>query len=167
MVLKRSIIFAFIAFFALTSPGLAKQKASGPHSGVQAAIEAHNRALNSHDLKGVMAAYAAGQNIVLMGTGPGEYYVGEDAIGGAYNQFFTKFEPNTLNFKSDVVTFGSRGNVAWFAVSTSIEGSAQSEKKERSFNISGTLEKVKGKWRIVSMHFSRLGAEAKGSEVPK
>jgi hypothetical protein len=44
-------------------------------------------------------------------------------------------------------------------VSTTIEGTLKNEKKERVLNMSGTLEKVKGKWRIVSMHFSRLGAE--------
>jgi hypothetical protein len=35
----------------------------------------------------------------------------------------------------------------------------KNEKKERVFNMSGALENVKGKWRMVSLHFSRLGAE--------
>jgi len=64
-----------------------------------------------------------------------------------------------ITFKYDWIAVGSRGTVAWFAVTTTIEGVVNNEKKERVFNMSGALEKVKGKWRIVSLHFSRLGAE--------
>ncbi|MCE5335966.1 MAG: nuclear transport factor 2 family protein [Desulfobacteraceae bacterium] len=167
MVLKRSVMLMFIAFFAFASPALAKQKGEGPDANIKAVIQKHNQALNSHDLKAVMETYATGPNAVLVGTGPGEFYMGEEAIGGAYNQFFTRFEPNTLHFKLDTIATGSRNGVAWFAASTSIEGSVQNEKKERAFNISGTLEKVKGKWRIVSLHFSRLGVEAQSGEAPK
>jgi hypothetical protein len=40
------------------------------------------------------------------------------------------------------------------------------EQKERTFNMSGLLQKEKGKWRIVSMHFSRLGAEEQQAVEP-
>ncbi len=122
-------------------------------------VEQHNKAFNAQDLKGVMTFYAADPNTVLMGTGPGEAYVGDEAIGGAYNQLFTRFEANTLDFKYDWICTGAMGNAAWFAVTTTIEGTVNNEKKERAFNMSGTLRKEKGKWRLVSMHFSRLGAE--------
>ena len=159
MVLKRVLVFILLVCLALVSPCVAQQRDTKVNAEVKALLEQHNKALSAQDLKGVMDTYSSDPNIVLMGTGPGESYVGEETIGGAYNQFFTRFDANTLTFKVDWVSVGSRGTVAWFAVTTTIEGVLKNEKKERAFNMSGTLEKVKGKWRIVSLHFSRLGAE--------
>ena len=144
---------------ALVSPCLAKEGGSNIMVEVKAVVEQHNKAFNAQDLKGVMTTYASDPNTVLMGTGPGEAYAGDEAIGGAYDQIFTRFDANTLSFKYDWICAGSMGNVAWFAVTMTFEGTVNKEKKERAFNMSGTLRKEKGKWRFVSMHFSRLGAE--------
>jgi ketosteroid isomerase-like protein len=145
--------------FALALPCLAQQRDTKVNADVKALLEQHNKAFSAHDIKGVMEMYASSPDVVLMGTGPGEVYVGDEAIGGAYDQFFNRFDANTLTFQYDWGSAASRGNFAWFAVSTTIEGTLKNEKKERVLNMSGTLEKVKGKWRLVHMHFSRLGAE--------
>ena len=170
MVLKRGLMFALLFWFALVSPCLAKKGDSKIMDEVKTVMEQHNKAFNAQDLKGVMTNYSSDPNTVLMGTGPGEAYAGDEAIGGAYNQLFTRFEANTLSFKYDWVAAGSKGNIAWFAVTTTMEGTVNKEKKERAFNMSGTLLKEKGKWRILGMHFSRLGAEqqpAMAAEPPK
>jgi uncharacterized protein (TIGR02246 family) len=168
MVLKRILLIGLLFCLAIVSPSLAKQGDSKVMSAVQALVEQHNKALNAHDLKGVMTTYASDPNTVLMGTGPGEAYVGDEAIGGAYNQIFTRFEPNTISFKYDWITVGSKGNMAWFAVATTMEATVNAEKRERAFNMSGTALNEKGKWRILSIHFSRLGAEQHESpEQPK
>ncbi len=126
---------------------------------VKTVVEQHNKSFGAQDLKGVMDTYASSPEVVLMGTGPGEVYVGDEAIGGAYGQFFNRFDANTLNFSYDWALAASTGNFAWFAVTTTISGAVKGEKKERVFNMSGTLEKLKGKWRFLGVHFSRLGAE--------
>jgi uncharacterized protein (TIGR02246 family) len=159
MVLKRVLVFMLLVCLALASPGMAQQRDTKVNADIKALVEQHNKAFNAQDLKGVMDLYSSDPNAVLMGTGPGESYVGDEAIGGAYDQFFSRFDANTLTFKYDWVAVGSRGTVAWFAVTTTIEGVVKNEKKERVFNMSGVLENVKGKWRMVSLHFSRLGAE--------
>lgn len=61
---------------------------------VKALVKQHNKALGEQNLKGVMETYASAQNVVLMGTGPGETYVGDEAIRGAYVQFFKRHEAN-------------------------------------------------------------------------
>jgi len=135
---------------------------------VKAVLERHNKAFNDQDLKGVMTIYASDPNTVLMGTGPGEAYVGDEAIGGAYDQFFSRFDAKTLEFSYDWILAASMGNFAWFAVTTTIAGTVKTEKRERVFNMTGTLMKEKGKWRILGMHFSRLGAEQQAAaESPK
>ena len=171
MILKRSLLIVMLFSLALASPCLAK-KGKGGEAGSKAEIQdvlaRHNKAFNAQDLKGVMTAYSSDPDCVLMGTGPGEAYVGDEAIGGAYNQFFSRFEAGSLNFKPEWIVLASRGNYAWFAVTTSMEGVAKQEKVERSFNMSGMLHKENGKWRIVALHFSRLGAEQQAAaEQPK
>jgi ketosteroid isomerase-like protein len=166
MGLKRCLMLMLVLCLAAVSPCLAKEGGSKIMGEVKAVMEQHNKSFNAQDLKGVMTTYSANPNTVLMGTGPGEAYVGDEAIGGAYNQFFARFEANSLSFKYDWICAGSMGNVAWFAVTTTMEGTVNKEKKERAFNMSGTLLKEKGKWRILSMHFSRLGAEQQATAEP-
>ncbi len=168
MVPKRGLLFMVLVSLVLVSPCAAKRGGTSVSEDVKAVVEQHNKAFNAQDLKGVMDTYASDPNVVLMGTGPGESYVGEEAIGGAYSQFFSRFDANTLNFKYDWILTASKGSFAWFAVTTTMEGMAKNERKERALNMSGALEKVKGNWRIVAMHFSRLGAEQQqGAEQPK
>jgi ketosteroid isomerase-like protein len=167
MVLKRGIMMlTLLTCLALVSPGLAGQGNSKIMAAVKTVMEQHSQAFNAQDLKGVMTLYASNPNTVLMGTGPGEAYVGDEAIGGAYDQLFTRFEANTVSSKYDWIAVGSKGNFAWFAVTTTMETTVNKEKKERAFNMSGTLLKEKGKWLILIMHFSRLGAEEQPAVEP-
>ena len=166
MILKRGMLLALLSCFALVSPCLAKQGDAKITAEVKSVIEQHNLALNAQNIKGIMSIYSSDQSAVLMGTGPGEAYVGEEGLSGAYNQIFNRFKADTLSFKYDWVATGSKGDVAWFAVTTTMSGAVNNEQKERAFNMSGLLQKEKGKWRIVSMHFSRLGAEEQSAVEP-
>jgi ketosteroid isomerase-like protein len=159
MVLKKGLIFALLFCFTLVSPCLAKQGDAKTMAEVKTVIEQHNQALNAQDFKDLMTMYSSDPRAVLMGTGPGEAYVGEEGISGAFNQIFNRFKADSLSFKYDWVAAGSKGKTAWFAVTTTITGMVNNEQKERAFNMSGLLQREQGKWRIVSMHFSRLGAE--------
>jgi uncharacterized protein (TIGR02246 family) len=159
-------MLVLVLCLALVSPSLAKEGDSKIMAEVQAVVEQHNKALNAQDLKGLMITYASDPNTVLMGTGPGEVYVGDEAIEGAYRQFFTRFEANTVSFKNDWISVGSMGNVVWFALTSTLEGTVNKEKKERAFNMSGTLRKEKGQWRFVILHFSRLGADQQAAVEP-
>jgi uncharacterized protein (TIGR02246 family) len=124
---------------------------------VTALLGQHDAALAAQDLKGVMKTYVSGNQIFLMGTGPGEIYRGREGIEGAYSQFFTKFEKGTAGFTYNWVSAGSRYDMAWFAAEYTIKGKVKDGMKEVAINVSGTLQKEKGKWRILAMHFSRLG----------
>ena len=127
-------------------------------------LEQHDAAFAAQDLKGVMKTYVSGPQIFLMGTGPGEIYRGPEGIEGAYNQFFTKFEKGTVAFTYNWVSAGSKGDLAWFAAEYTIKGKVKGETKEIGVNVSGTLQKQKGKWYILAMHFSRLGVMPEPNE---
>ena len=166
MVLKKGLIFAMLFYFALVSPSFSKQGETRIISEVKTIIAQHNQALGAHDLKGVMTLYSSNPDIFLMGTGPGETYLGEEGIAGAYNQIFSRFKADSLTFKTDCITAGSKGDLAWFAVTTTISGTVNNELKAREFNLTGLLHKQKGKWRIINMHFSRLNAEEQPAVEP-
>ncbi len=164
----RTFLLAAALCGAVVSPCLAKGGDVPVPAEIRTLIEQHNKALDAQDLKGVMATYSPAPTTVLLGTGPGEVYVGGEGISGAYSQIFSKFKPNSIHFQHDWISSGTKGHLAWFAMTTTMQVAAQQGPQERVFNLSGTLQKEKGRWRFVSMHFSRLGAEqATGSEPPK
>lgn len=124
---------------------------------VTALLEQHDAAFDAQDIKGIMKTYVSGKQIFLMGTGPGEIYRGREGIEGAYTQFFNKFEKGSAGFTYNWVSAGSRHDLAWFAAEYTVKGKVKGETKEVAFNVSGTLQQEKGKWRFFALHFSRLG----------
>lgn len=164
MELMRIFMGMMITCLVAASPCLAAKEGTRLVGQVTALLEQHDAALAAHDIKGIMKTYAAGPEILLMGTGPGEIYRGQEGVEGAYNQFFTRFDMGAMGFSYDWVSAGSRGDVAWFAAEGRVKARIKDETREIGFNLSGTLQKQKGTWRFVAMHFSRLGVAAEPEE---
>lgn len=168
MTWKRLWLFMVLISFVVASPCFARKGSSKTATEIKTVVEQHDKALSSKSLKGVMETFASSRHITLMGTGPGEIYVGREGIEGAYTEFFTKFETGSLHFNYDWVNVGHDRNVGWFAVTSYGKGKVKGQEKEFAFNLSGTMEKHHGKWRIVLLHFSRLGAgEQPPAKEPK
>jgi ketosteroid isomerase-like protein len=164
MNLHRVLTGMALFFFAAVSPCLAENDGTKLLGQVTALLKRHDAAFAAQDIKGVMKTYVSGPQIFLMGTGPGEIYRGSEGIEKAYSQFFTKFEKGSVEFEYHWVSAGSRGDLAWFAAEYAITGKIKDEIKEIGINLSGTMQKQKGKWRILAMHFSRLGVPAQPDE---
>jgi ketosteroid isomerase-like protein len=153
-----------LLLLVVVSPCRAADQGAKLVSQVTTLLKQHDAAFVAQDLKGVMKSYVSGPQIFLMGTGPGEIYRGREGVEGAYNQFFTKFEKDTAGITYDWVSAGAKGDMAWFAAEYRIKGKVKGENKEVGFNLSGTLQKQKGAWRILAMHFSRLGVPVDSDE---
>lgn len=164
MALIRIFMGMMLVCLVAVSPCLAAKEGTRLVGQVTALLEQHDAALSAHDIKGIMQTYVAGPEIFLMGTGPGEIYRGLEGVAGAYSQFFTKYEMGSMGFSYDWVSAGSKGDVAWFAAEGKIKATIKDQTREIGFNLSGTLQKQKGKWRFVAMHFSRLGVAAEPEE---
>jgi len=160
MNMKRVVMGMVLCMFAVVSPCLAGNDGAKLAGQVTALLEQHDAAFSAQDVKGVMKTYVSGPEIFLMGTGPGEIYRGKEGVEGAYNQFFTKFDKGTVGCTYKWVSAGSRADWAWFAAEGTITGKIKGETKEIGVNYSGTLQKHKGKWHFLAMHFSRLGVAA-------
>jgi len=159
MSVMRSFVLVTALCGAVASPCLADSPNTGVLPAIQALVERHNKAFDAQDLEGVMATYSSTPGTVLLGTGAGEAYLGGEGISAAYAQFFTKFKANSISFDNQWISTGAKGNIAWFAMTTTMKAPVNQETHERAFNMSGTMHKEQGQWRFVSVHFSRLGAE--------
>lgn len=148
---------AAITAVATLAPSAQAQapKADNPElDAIRALLKAHDEAMTSHDLKGVMATMAGKASI--MGTGPGEIWTGPDEIKVAYEHFFEGFDKGQQEFEYQFKIGGLGSDMGWLMASGNIKGKKDGKAFEFPINISLTVAKAGGKWQIASMHFSTL-----------
>jgi ketosteroid isomerase-like protein len=124
---------------------------------IRAVLKAHDDATTSHDLNGVMAVL--GPKAVIMGTGPGELYTGEDDLKVAYEHFFQGYDKGEQDFTYYVIHGGLSGEMGWLVASGEIKGKKDGKDFAFPMNVSVTVSKVDGAWKIAAMHFSTLTGE--------
>lgn len=130
---------------------------------IRALLKAHDEAMTSHDLKGVMACFT--EKPAIMGTGPGETWVGPDEIKVAYEHFFEGFDKGEQNFEYQFKIGNVTADMGWLMASGNITGKKDGKDFAFPVNVSLTVVKNGGNWQIAAMHFSTLtgagGSEAK------
>ena len=121
---------------------------------IRALLKAHDDAMTSHDLSGVMKCLT--DNAAIMGTGPGEFWVGPEEIKIAYEHFFETFDKGAQHFEYQFRIGGVGTDMGWLMASGNVI--AKKDGKEFTFplNISLTVAKKSDEWRIAAMHFSTL-----------
>jgi len=123
---------------------------------IRALLNAHDTAFTNHDLEGVLATYADGDAIVLMGTGPGELWSGKEEIKGAYAEMFKGFDKGQQNFEYKFRTGGIHDPSAWLTTAGVVKLKHEGKDHEFVLNLSLVLEKKGDAWKIVSLHYSNL-----------
>lgn len=123
-------------------------------------LQKHDDALNQHDLDGVMSVFAPSANTVVLGTGPGERWLGKDEIRAAYTEIFKDFDKGTSTRDCGWKTGEIIGASAWIASMCKFSDSKGGHKREYELNVSGVLRKIDGKWYFQSLHYSNLTGSA-------
>ena len=118
--------------------------------------QSQDKALDGHDLDGVMATFADSDDIMLMGTGPGEHWVGKAEISDAYSNIMKNFEANTLETKCTEGAGSSMGDVVWFTAVCTISRTSEGNDVDVVMNVSAVIVKQGEDWRFHTMHFSHL-----------
>lgn len=126
---------------------------------VKEVFERFDRSINEHDLAGVMATYAPDNNTVLLGTGEGERWLGQEEIQAAYAEFFQSFDQGTQETRCTWTAADVKGNLAWMASMCRISDFLKNEKREYGINLTAVLEQLNGKWYFRAVHFSSIAAE--------
>ncbi len=152
-----------LAALAMSAPVCHAQTGGGVRAEIASLLEAHDEALNRHNLEGLLALYAPGPKTVLLGTGPGERYQGADELRAAYKEYFKDFDAGTLKHSCYWKDGGANGNSAWVAAMCKFSDSVGDKQREYEMNVSGVAEKRGGKWQFVMLHLSNLtGGSAQG-----
>jgi uncharacterized protein (TIGR02246 family) len=123
-------------------------------AGIKKLMDSYRAAVGKQDLAGVMKSFADGPDTVVMGTGPGELYLGKESIENAYRAFFSNFQ--TEKNKVTWMKSGVSGNAAWILGTSLITQAQKKGQNEFEMNWSAVLEKKGDEWKIVALHFSHL-----------
>ena len=102
------------------------------------------------------------EKAAIMGTGPGEIWSGPDEIKMAYQHFFEGFDKGQQNFEYQFRIGKLGSDMGWMMTAGNVTGKKDGKDFAFPLNLSLTVEKEGGSWKIVAMHFSTLtgGGEA-------
>ncbi len=154
----RSLLAATLAW-ALTTPVWAAQppETDPVKEEVKAVLNQHDEAMKTQDLKALLALYADDPTIVMMGTGPGEFWKGKAEVETAYKEFLKDFKAGSLKHACSDTSGGHHGEVAWLVASCNMQDITPDGKtREYVLNVSAVLKKEKGGWKFQTLHFSNL-----------
>ena len=139
---------------ALTLVCASAVAAPEPEDALRDVLSAHEQALGDHDLKGLMALYAPGDETVVLGTTPEERWVGEAQIADAYEHFFKDFDAGTVERDCPWVQVDASGDVGWITANCEYKDSLAGEPRSFALNVSLVMQKLDGAWKLRTMHFS-------------
>ncbi|MGB5830956.1 MAG: nuclear transport factor 2 family protein [Thiohalocapsa sp.] len=118
--------------------------------------EGQHKALDAHDVEGVLATYADSDDIMLMGTGPGEHWVGKAEVKDAYTHFIEGFDANTMEVKCGEGAGSTQGDVTWVTAVCHFTDKKADQARSFVANVSAVLVKQGDALRFHTMHFSHL-----------
>jgi uncharacterized protein (TIGR02246 family) len=155
---RRNMIAAGIA--GISAAAISKLGAQTPATknseleDVRKLLAAHDKALTNHDLTGVMASLA--DDAAVMGTGPGEMWSGTEELKLAYEHFFMVFDKGEQEYEAAFMHGALADDMGWAMTSGTVKGKKDGKEFSYPLNISLTVAKNGGAWKIAAMHFSTL-----------
>jgi uncharacterized protein (TIGR02246 family) len=154
--MRTSAWLAVALVIAVTSTALAQSASPPSNTGVAALLQKHDEAMNQHNLEAVMALFAPGDKTVMIGTGPGERWVGKDEIRAAYIEFFKDYEKGSLTRTCEWTTGEVKKEMAWGAAMCTMTDALKDRKRAFDLNVSAVAANQGGQWLFRSLHFSNL-----------
>ena len=121
---------------------------------IRAVLKAHDDAMTNHNLDGVLAALSP--KAVVMGTGPGEIWSGPEELKDAYTHFFADFDKGAQEFTYHVRMGELSTEMGWLFASGEVRGKKGGKEFAFPLNVSLTVSKASGDWKIAALHFSTL-----------
>lgn len=158
---RRNIIAAGVAGLSaasITSAHAQKPDPSNPElEPVKALLKAHHDAMAARDMAGVLATIA--EDGAIMGTGPEEIWSGKEELQFAYKNFFEGYDKGEQDFEADYRIGALTGDMGWMLTSGTVSGKLKGKEFALPLNLSLTVSKKDGEWKIAAMHFSTIPAE--------
>ena len=92
----------------------------------------------------------------VMGTGPGEMWAGTEELKVAYEHFFMVFDKGEQDYKYNFMHGDLVDDMGWAMTSGTVKGKKDGKEFSYPLNVSLTVAKKGGEWKISAMHFSIL-----------
>ena len=121
---------------------------------IRAVLESHDRALGEKNLDALIETFSTAPNTTVLGTGPGERWVGAREIRAAYTEMFKDYDPGTMSVTCDWKTGNSDGATAWLAATCNAKDSLKGHAREYPLNVSAAMVRQDGRWRFTMLHMS-------------
>jgi uncharacterized protein (TIGR02246 family) len=150
----RLLLLAAVASSAPVT--LAQARGSGARADIAEMLRQHDEALNQHDLDRVLALFSPDPKTVMIGSGPGEKFLGKAEIKAAYTEIFKDFDKGTLTHNCYWKDGRLSGNVAWGAFMCKFSDSKAAKKREYELNVSIVAQRQGARWQFVMLHYSGL-----------
>jgi len=160
---RRNMIAAGVA--GISAATISKASAKTPDATdpelekVRELLGAHDKALNNHDLEGVLTSLT--DDAAVMGTGPGEMWAGTEEIKVAYGNFFKGFDKGEQEYEASFMHGDLAADMGWAMTSGTVKAKKDGKEISYPLNISLTVAKNGGAWKIAAMHYSTLTGAAK------
>ncbi len=158
---RRGLALAAAALVPVGLAGLSAASAAEPAkeagadlAELAALVAAHDKAFDAQDIAGVLKTFAP--TAVVVGTGPGELWVGHEEIRNAYGHFFQDFEPGKQTSEPLWRQEHAGTDVAWRTGVSKLTMTKGGKTTELGMNLSVVAQKIAGKWAFVSFHYSNL-----------
>ena len=146
-----------LTVFAVGAPVcLVQAQESKVDPGIAELLQKHDEFMNQHNLDGVLTLFVSSPKTVVLGTGPGERYQGQEGIKTAYTEFFKDFDKGTLEHECYWKEGGGSSSLKWGAAMCKFTDSKEGKKREYGLNVSAVAEKEGDKWQFVMLHYSNL-----------
>ncbi len=110
-------------------------------------------AVNSHDEAALKERCAADPEASMIGTDGNEWFIGGDAVLGAFARQFVEFAD--VVFEAGDVIASEQGDAGWFLDRPTLVWGDQ----RLQCRASGTVLRVDGRWQVVQTHMSMPRAE--------
>lgn len=120
---------------------------------VVAFLQQYNAAYESGDLTALLAATSDDPGVSSIGSGPGEFFRGRQAIDQSIRQTLADVKGVSLKFQD--IEVSSRGEVAWLAATCFVQTETKDGRVIRApARFSAVLLRENGQWKFHQTHMS-------------
>jgi ketosteroid isomerase-like protein len=158
---KKTICVALVAAISLYAMCFAANSgaASPGEKEIKAFLNRQLEAFAKKELQALMGMLAENPDVVMIGNGPNDGWVGRDKIRQIYERQMASSRSEAL--KLTWTSIGAKGDIGWFSAALVIEAKEAAGKEKLEINWSGVVQKRKGTWVQVQSHFSLPVRKAK------
>ena len=136
------------------------------HDEVTLTLKGMFEAYAKRDLNGVLAFWAPDPDVRLIGSGADEKSVGLNAFAKILRRDWEQSDAVSVELKDVAVSTAEA--VAWFTADITFRGKINVDSFDMPGRLTGVMEKRKGNWLLMQMHFSVPSSEqAAGQSWPK